>query len=79
MTKRNLTKFGIEIKKRLIEKGMTQSQLAFRIGTSNVYLTNIMYGKLPLIRSKVAKRILEELDLNSDLILNNEIIQTKYK
>lgn len=44
MRKRQLTPFGITVKKRLIEKGMTQVWLAEEIGTSNKYLNLILYG-----------------------------------
>lgn len=42
--KRTLTSLGVIIKKRLIEVGMTQVQLAKEIGTSNKYLNMILYG-----------------------------------
>lgn len=44
MKKRQLTHFGITVKKRLIEKDMTQVQLAEIVGTSNKYLNLILYG-----------------------------------
>lgn len=44
MQKRQLTPFGITVKKRLIERGMTQVQLAEEVGTSNKYLNLIIYG-----------------------------------
>ncbi len=43
-SKRKLTHFGVVVKKRLIEKGMTQVQLAEMVGTSNKYLNLILYG-----------------------------------
>lgn len=42
--KRRLTPFGMLVKKTLIEKGMTQVQLAEEVGTSNKYLNLILYG-----------------------------------
>lgn len=42
--KRQLTPFGVLVKKTLIEKGMTQVQLADEVGTSNKYLNLILYG-----------------------------------
>ncbi len=42
--KRKLTPFGVLVKKTLIEKGMTQVQLAEEVGTSNKYLNLILYG-----------------------------------
>lgn len=68
MAKRKLTKFGIEIKKKLIEKQMTQSELAKNVGTNKNYLTDIMYGKHPLFKSKVAIKISNELDLDISII-----------
>ena len=44
MKKRQLTPFGIMVKKTLIEKGMTQVRLAQEVGTSNKYLNLILYG-----------------------------------
>lgn len=43
-SKRKLTPFGMLVKKTLIEKGMTQVQLAEEVGTSNKYLNLILYG-----------------------------------
>lgn len=43
-SKRKLTPFGVLVKKTLIEKGMTQVQLADEVGTSNKYLNLILYG-----------------------------------
>ena len=42
--KRKLTPFGVLVKKTLIEKDMTQVQLAEKVGTSNKYLNLILYG-----------------------------------
>lgn len=42
--KRELTAFGALVKKALIDKGMTQVQLAQEVGTSNKYLNLILYG-----------------------------------
>jgi hypothetical protein len=42
--KRGLTPFGKEIKKRLIDLDMKQRDLARLIGTSNPFITYIMYG-----------------------------------
>ncbi|PYG86708.1 helix-turn-helix protein [Ruminiclostridium sufflavum DSM 19573] len=44
MQKRQLTPFGKTVKKRLVEKGMTQVRLAEEVGTSNKYLNLILYG-----------------------------------
>lgn len=45
MNKRKLTKFGERVKDRLIEVNMTQKTLAKKIGTSEVYLSMILYGE----------------------------------
>lgn len=42
---RKLTTFGVEVKKKLIEIGKTQKQLAYEIGTSDVYLNLILHGE----------------------------------
>ena len=42
--RRKLTPLGKEIKKKLIDKGMTQVQLADRLGIGKQYLTKIMNG-----------------------------------
>ncbi len=42
--KRQLTPFGMLVKKALIDKGMTQIQLAAEVGTSDKYLNLILYG-----------------------------------
>ncbi|TCK90597.1 helix-turn-helix protein [Natranaerovirga hydrolytica] len=45
MNKRKLTDFGSNVKARLVELNMTQKELAKRIGTSEVYLSLILYGE----------------------------------
>jgi transcriptional regulator with XRE-family HTH domain len=45
LRKRELTPLGVIIKKRLIDKGMSQVELAKKIGTSKVYLNMILYGE----------------------------------
>jgi len=44
MAKRNLTKFGREVNKRLVELNMTQKELAQKIGVSEVYLSMVLRG-----------------------------------
>ncbi|MFZ7104174.1 MAG: helix-turn-helix domain-containing protein [Peptococcaceae bacterium] len=44
MKKRKLTPFGEQVKARLIELNMTQNKLAEKLGTSDVYLSMILYG-----------------------------------
>lgn len=69
MSKRKLTKFGVEVKKKLVEKQMTQTELAKKLGTSTKYISSIMYTKYPLVRSRITKKILDELDLDKNLLL----------
>ncbi len=45
MRKRNLTPFGQKVKQRLVEINLTQKKLAEKIGTSEVYLSMILYGE----------------------------------
>lgn len=44
MRKRDITRVGIKIKKRLAELNMTQRQLAEILGISETYLHQIIYG-----------------------------------
>lgn len=59
--KRKLTPEGVRIKKKLVDKRMSQKELAEQIGCSRQYLTDIMYG----MRSgkKYLPQIYEILDL----------------
>lgn len=45
MKKRKLTPFGLKVKNRLADLNMTQKELANKIGTSDVYLSMILYGE----------------------------------
>lgn len=42
--KLKLTTFGLSVKKRLLDKGMTQKELARELGIQGCYLTEILYG-----------------------------------
>lgn len=42
--KNNLTPLGKEIKKKLIDKDMTQAELAEQLGTTRQYITKIITG-----------------------------------
>ena len=42
--KRKLTKFGVKIKKGLIDKGITQKELAEQIGIAERTIIEIIYG-----------------------------------
>lgn len=45
MQKRKLTAFGQRVKERLYELNMTQKTLAKKVGTSEAYLSMILYGE----------------------------------
>lgn len=45
MKTRRLTPLGVAVKKRLIDKQMTQTELAKRIGLSPKYINMIIYGE----------------------------------
>ncbi len=45
MKKRKLTSFGLKVKNRLADINMTQKELAEKLGTSNAYLSMILYGE----------------------------------
>ena len=64
MQKRQLTPFGITVKKRLIEKGMTQVRLAEEVGTSNKYLNLILYGDRT--GEKYIQKIISVLDIDPE-------------
>nr|WP_312579289.1 helix-turn-helix transcriptional regulator [Sedimentibacter sp.] len=44
MKKRRLTPFGLKVKNKLADLNMSQKDLAERLGTSDVYLSMILYG-----------------------------------
>ncbi len=54
--KRKLTDYGIEAKKRLLELGMTQKELAKKIGVSESYLADVFYGE------KLGKKYISKID-----------------
>lgn len=64
MQKRQLTPFGMTVKKRLIEKGMTQVWLAEEVGTSNKYLNLILYGDRT--GEKYIQKIISVLDIDPE-------------
>ncbi len=45
MTGRELTPFGAEVKKALVDRGMTQTALAKKLGVSPKYINLIIYGE----------------------------------
>lgn len=62
---RKLTNFGVEVKKKLIELGKTQKQLADEVGTSDVYLNLILHGERAgkKYRNKIADALAIDLML----------------
>ncbi len=45
MKKRKLTPFGLKVKNRLADLNMTQKELSRKLGTSDAYLSMILYGE----------------------------------
>lgn len=45
MKKRKLTPLGLKVKNRLADLNMTQKELAKKLGTSDAYLSMILYGE----------------------------------
>lgn len=66
---RQLTSFGVLVKKALVEKGMTQVQLAEKVGTSKKYLNLIFHGERS--GKKYLQDIVDLLGLESEYILQS--------
>lgn len=60
---REITPLGIEIKKKLLDRHMSQLELAKKVGTSQSYITDIIHGRYPFIRSYVLEEILNVLEI----------------
>lgn len=60
----SLTKFGLAVKKRLWERGMTQKALAAAVGVNRDYLSQILYGLKPgkKYKGKIAALLEIEID-----------------
>ena len=58
-----LTDFGKVVKKKLIDKDMTQAQLAAMIGCGNQYLHKILVGERSGDQYKEAISVILEIDL----------------
>ena len=58
-----LTDFGKVVKKKLIDKDMTQAQLAAMIGCGNQYLHKILVGERSGDKYKEAISVILEIDL----------------
>lgn len=65
MKERELTVFGAEVKKRLIDKRMSQVELAKMVGTTKQYLNLILYGERS--GEKYIGNIVKVLELDSML------------
>lgn len=59
---RRLTPFGIAVKKKLLDLGMTQKELAHKVGSSGKYLDLVLHGVRPV--SIYIDRIAEYLDID---------------
>ena len=64
--KRKLTAFGAVVKKRLIDKDMTQVELAEILGTSNRYINMILYGERS--GEKYLQDIIKVLELDPEIL-----------
>lgn len=63
MAKRILTSYGRAIQKRLIDKDMTQAELAEHLGCRPGYLCQILYGERA--GTKYKEKISELLDIET--------------
>lgn len=66
MKKRKLSPVGVLIRKRLLDKGKTQTQLAQEVGTSKVYLNYILHGERS--GKKYLPRIFEVLGIDPESV-----------
>ena len=62
-SKRKLTPFGVTVKKRLIDIGMTQAELAQKVGTTRMYLNLIFHGERS--GEKYRDKIVKVLDIST--------------
>ncbi len=62
-SKRKLTPFGVTVKKRLIDIGMTQAELAERVGTTRIYMNLILHGERS--GEKYRDKIVKVLDIST--------------
>lgn len=63
-TPEKMTAFGREVTQRLLEKGISQTDLAKRIYLNHVYLNRMFYGKYP-VQMRTIVSIAKELDLDA--------------
>ncbi len=67
--KKKTSALGKVIKKRLIEKDLTQRELAEKVGVSNVYLNQIISGQRS--GKKYLEDIFKELELDISKVLKD--------
>ncbi len=59
--KRPMTAFEVDVKKKLIDRGMTHTELAERLGIKKQYLTLVLSGERK--NSRYVEKIREILDI----------------
>lgn len=63
-TPERMTAFGKEVNRRLLEKGISQVELAKRIYLNHVYLNRMFYGQYP-VQMRTIVAIAKELDIDA--------------
>ena len=71
MKRRKLTPLGAEIKKSLVDRQMTQRELAEKIGVSPKYINLIIYGERS--GKKYIPEIVSLLGLDSNIVNDQEL------
>lgn len=74
MKNRRLTPLGVEIKKALIDKGMTQVELADSLGVNPRYINLILYGERS--GKKYLDHISSLLDIDTKKLLHLALSST---
>lgn len=67
--------FGIEVKKRLLDMGMKQTELAEKIGVSESYISEVLSGKRESLnaRKKILSIIKERIDQQEKIVAEREV------
>ncbi len=73
MKKRKLTPFGLSVKNRLADLNMSQKVLAQKLGTSDAYLSMILYGERS--GNMYVENIKIILNMNANNNKQNELIR----
>lgn len=63
-TPEKMTAFGCKVTKRLLEMGMSQTDLAKRIYLNHVYLNRMFYGEYP-VQMRTIISIAKELEMDA--------------